>query len=202
MSPGGYFGRALVVDVAAPATRERARARPSTMLRAMPRRRRARHLAACTGSPRPAWTRSPPEAPLAFVFSPLVGTPLTTSAKFAVVAKSPLTGLLNDALASSHFAIAGQADRPRRDRRARRAARSHRSLLVDGDGARLEPARRLWRAVRGRGRGSGCASGSGRPGASRRSARRASAWSATRPCRTTAATPAAAGSARCSAPSA
>ena len=33
-----------------------------------------------------------PAAPLAFVFSPLVGTPLTTSAKFAVVAKSPLTG--------------------------------------------------------------------------------------------------------------
>ncbi|MDV6012826.1 aldehyde ferredoxin oxidoreductase family protein [Haloechinothrix sp. LS1_15] len=47
-------------------------------------------------------------APLAFVFSPLVGTPLTTSAKFAVVAKSPLTGLLNDALASSHFAISGK----------------------------------------------------------------------------------------------
>ena len=62
----------------------------------------------CTGSRRPGSIRSPPEAPLAFVFSPLVGTPLTTSAKFAVVAKSPLTGLLNDALASSHFAIAGK----------------------------------------------------------------------------------------------
>src|SRR5204863_5972980 len=49
-----------------------------------------------------------PEAPLMFVFSPLVGTPLTTSAKFAVVAKSPLTGRLTDALASSHFAIAGK----------------------------------------------------------------------------------------------
>ena len=42
------------------------------------------------------------------MFSPLVGTPLTTSAKFAVVAKSPLTGRLTDALASSHFAIAGK----------------------------------------------------------------------------------------------
>ena len=42
------------------------------------------------------------------MFSPLVGTPLTTSAKFAVVAKSPLTGLLNDALASSQFAMAGK----------------------------------------------------------------------------------------------
>ena len=49
-----------------------------------------------------------PDAPLIFVFSPLVGTPLTTSAKFAVVAKSPLTGRLTDALASSHFAIAGK----------------------------------------------------------------------------------------------
>src|SRR5688572_8082191 len=49
-----------------------------------------------------------PEAPLAFVFSPLVGSPLTTSAKFAVVSKSPLTGRINDSLASSHFAIAGK----------------------------------------------------------------------------------------------
>ena len=35
-------------------------------------------------------------APLAFVFSPLVGSPLTTSAKFAVVSKSPLTDRFND----------------------------------------------------------------------------------------------------------
>jgi aldehyde:ferredoxin oxidoreductase len=49
-----------------------------------------------------------PEAPLVFSFSPLVGTPLTTSAKFAVVARSPLTGMLNDAVSSSHFAIAGK----------------------------------------------------------------------------------------------
>ena len=50
-----------------------------------------------------------PEAPLVFSFSPLVGTEITTSAKFAVVGKSPLTGLLCDALASSHFAIEGKA---------------------------------------------------------------------------------------------
>ncbi len=49
-----------------------------------------------------------PEAPLIFSLSPLVGTPLTTSAKFAVVAKSPLTHRLNDALSSSHFAIAAK----------------------------------------------------------------------------------------------
>src|SRR5262245_6877481 len=49
-----------------------------------------------------------PAAAVVFCFSPLVGTPLTTSAKFAVVAKSPLTNRLNDALSSSHFALAGK----------------------------------------------------------------------------------------------
>ncbi len=49
-----------------------------------------------------------PRMPIAFVFSPLVGTTLTTSAKFAVVAKSPLTNRLSDSLSSSHFAIAGK----------------------------------------------------------------------------------------------
>lgn len=47
-------------------------------------------------------------ASVAFVFSPLVGSPLTTSAKFAVVSKSPLTNRINDSLASSRFAIAGK----------------------------------------------------------------------------------------------
>lgn len=49
-----------------------------------------------------------PAAWLCFVFSPLVGSPLTTSAKFAVVSKSPLTERLNDSLASSQFALAGK----------------------------------------------------------------------------------------------
>jgi aldehyde:ferredoxin oxidoreductase len=49
-----------------------------------------------------------PEASLVFAFSPLVGSPLTTSAKFAVVSKSPLTGRINDSLASSGFAVAGK----------------------------------------------------------------------------------------------
>jgi aldehyde:ferredoxin oxidoreductase len=48
------------------------------------------------------------DAPLVFAFSPLVGSPLTTSAKFAVVCKSPLTERINDSLASSGFAIAGK----------------------------------------------------------------------------------------------
>jgi len=49
-----------------------------------------------------------PAAPLIFAFSPLVGSPLTTSAKFAVVSKSPLSERINDSLASSGFAIAGK----------------------------------------------------------------------------------------------
>src|SRR3954464_6622019 len=48
------------------------------------------------------------EAPIVFAFSPLVGSPLTTSAKFAVVSKSPLTHRINDALAGSGFALAGK----------------------------------------------------------------------------------------------
>jgi aldehyde:ferredoxin oxidoreductase len=46
-----------------------------------------------------------PEAAFVVALSPLVGTPLTTSAKFAVVAKSPLTHRICDALASDAFAI-------------------------------------------------------------------------------------------------
>ena len=49
-----------------------------------------------------------PDAPLIFAFSPLVGTPLTTSAKFAVVSRSPLTDRINDSLAGSGFALAGK----------------------------------------------------------------------------------------------
>jgi aldehyde:ferredoxin oxidoreductase len=49
-----------------------------------------------------------PDAPIVICFSPLVGTPLTTSAKFAMVAKSPLTQRINDSLSSSAFAIAGK----------------------------------------------------------------------------------------------
>jgi len=57
-----------------------------------------------------AWQHDPlsAESSLVFAFSPLVGSPLTTSAKFAVVSRSPLTGRLNDSLASSSFALAGK----------------------------------------------------------------------------------------------
>src|ERR1700685_3808933 len=84
-----------------------------------------------------------PEAPLMFVFSPLVGTPLTTSAKFAVVAKSPLTGRLTDALASSHFAIAGKLTG--HDAIVLTGACAGPSvLIIDGGSARVLPADDLW----------------------------------------------------------
>jgi len=46
-----------------------------------------------------------PANPLIFTSAPLVGTGLTTTAKFAVVTKSPLTGFIADSLSSSHFAL-------------------------------------------------------------------------------------------------
>jgi aldehyde:ferredoxin oxidoreductase len=139
-APGGYFGRALVVDVGTGDAE--AVELPERVLRGT-----------IGGAGLGAWLMhrlAPrgvdplgPEAPLAFVFSPLVGTPLTTSAKFAVVAKSPLTGLLNDALASSHFAIAGKLTG--NDAIVVRGAADRPSVLaVDGEGARILPAPRLW----------------------------------------------------------
>jgi aldehyde:ferredoxin oxidoreductase len=138
--PGGYFGRALVVDVSAGAGEVLPLDEPV--------------LRSCIGGAGlGAWLMHrlapprvdplAPEAPLAFVFSPLVGTPLTTSAKFAVVAKSPLTGLLNDALASSHFAIAGKLTG--HDAIVLRGACATPSVLVvDGERVRTEPAEDLW----------------------------------------------------------
>jgi len=139
-APGGYFGRALVVDVdtGGAETVEL----PERVLRGT-----------IGGAGLGTWLMHrlgpagvdplAPEAPLAFVFSPLVGTPLTTSAKFAVVAKSPLTGLLNDALASSHFAIAGKLTG--NDAIVVRGAADRPSVLVvDGGGPRILPSPRLW----------------------------------------------------------
>jgi aldehyde:ferredoxin oxidoreductase len=133
MAAGGYFGQALVVDVTSGTSRNQPL--PDRVLRGY-----------IGGSGLGTWLlcrlgtpgADPlgPRAPLAFVFSPLVGTPLTTSAKFAVVAKSPLTGMLTDALASSQFAIAGKLtghDAIVIDGRAPELS----VLLVDGDGTRL-----------------------------------------------------------------
>src|SRR5580693_2663726 len=80
-----------------------------------------------------------PEAPLVFAFSPLVGSPLTTSAKFAVVSKSPLTGRINDSLASSGFAIAGKGCGCDAIMIVGRAPELS-VLIIDETGVRLEPA--------------------------------------------------------------
>jgi aldehyde:ferredoxin oxidoreductase len=80
-----------------------------------------------------------PAAPLIFAFSPLVGSPLTTSAKFAVVSTSPLTGRFNDSLASSGFAVAGKqcgCDAIVIVGRARALS----VLVIDNGEVRLEPA--------------------------------------------------------------
>ena len=160
MAAGGYFGRALVVDISH-GTERRLRRPAADKLDSRRDRGVAevleleeRVLRSCIGGAGlGAWLMHrlappgvdplAPEAPLAFVFSPLVGTPLTTSAKFAVVAKSPLTGLLNDALASSHFAIAGKLTG--HDAIVVRGACPTPSVLVvEGAQARLEPAADLW----------------------------------------------------------
>lgn len=83
------------------------------------------------------------ENALAFVFSPLVGSPLTTSAKFAVVSKSPLTDRINDSLASSGFAIAGK--KTGHDALVITGRAEQPSILVIDDGTvRLQPADELW----------------------------------------------------------
>ena len=133
MPPGGYFGRVLVADVTSGTSQDRAL--PDGVLRG--------YIGGCGLGTWLLWQLGTPgadplgpAAPLAFVFSPLVGTSLTTSAKFAVVAKSPLTGMLTDALASSQFAIAGKLtghDAIVIDGRAPELT----VLLVDGDGIRL-----------------------------------------------------------------
>ena len=80
-----------------------------------------------------------PDASIAFVFSPLVGSPVTTSAKFAVVSKSPLTDRINDSLASSGFAIAGKKAGCDAIVITGRAAKL--SVLIVDDGiVRMEPA--------------------------------------------------------------
>ena len=104
--PFGYHGCYLRIDVSSRQRRARAAGR---------RRCCASSSAAAAWAPGCCSTKArrtcdplSPEAPLVFAFSPLVGSPLTTSAKFAVVSKSPLTERFNDSLASSGFALAGK----------------------------------------------------------------------------------------------
>jgi aldehyde:ferredoxin oxidoreductase len=141
VTAGGYFGRALVVDVhgdgATGAPLELTDQVLRSYLGGVGLGTWLLHQLVPTGVDPLA-----PEAPLAFVFSPLVGTPLTTSAKFAVLAKSPLTRMVTDALASSQFAISGKLTgndaivvRGRADTLS--------VLLIDAAGVRLEAAPEL-----------------------------------------------------------
>jgi aldehyde:ferredoxin oxidoreductase len=141
MAAGGYFGRALVVDVSGDAATGTPLELDDRVLRAylggVGLGTWLLHRLAPAGVDPLA-----PEAPLAFVFSPLVGTPLTTSAKFAVLAKSPLTGMITDALASSQFAISGKLTG--NDAIVIRGRADVLSvLLVDAAGVRLEAAPEL-----------------------------------------------------------
>ncbi len=138
--PGGYFGKALIVDLVT--VEGECKPLEEAVLRSY-----------IGGAGLGAWLMHEccpprvdpldPDAPLIFVFSPLVGTPLTTSAKFAVVAKSPLTGRLTDALASSHFAIAGKLTG--HDAIVLHGAfPSPHVLMIDGGAISAAPAEDLW----------------------------------------------------------
>jgi aldehyde:ferredoxin oxidoreductase len=139
MPPGGYFGRALLVDLGSGA--DVLPLADDVLRSAIGGAGLGAHLLHELAPP--GVDPLAPEAPLVLAFSPLVGTPLTTSAKFAVVAKSPLTQRLNDALASSHFAIAGKLTG--HDAIVVRGACDAPSVLVvDADGARVEDAGEEW----------------------------------------------------------
>jgi aldehyde:ferredoxin oxidoreductase len=84
-----------------------------------------------------------PDSAIIFSFSPLVGSPLTTSAKFAIVCKSPLTHRISDSLVSSYFALAGK--RAGCDAFIIRGRVAEPSvLLIDNGTAKIEPCKDLW----------------------------------------------------------
>jgi aldehyde:ferredoxin oxidoreductase len=101
--PGGYFGQFLWIDL----TNQSARAMPLS-------ERILRSVVGGVGLGAALLSRLTeagidalaPDNPLLFVASPLVGTGLTTTAKYAAVAKSPQTGFIGDSLSSSHLALA------------------------------------------------------------------------------------------------
>ena len=97
----GYHGRALVVDLTS--RRSRWDALDEEVLRSF--------IGGIGLGSYLLYSHCPPGAdplgpanPLIFACSPLVGSRLTTSSKFAVVTKSPLTGFIGDSLSSSFLA--------------------------------------------------------------------------------------------------
>ena len=135
----GYHGRALIIDLTT--GRHHWQPLPETVLR--------RYIGGvglgtyllreyCPAGADPLG----PENPLIFVGSPLTGTRLTTTSKFAVLAKSPLTGLIGDSLSSSF--LANELKRTGGDAIVITGSASEPSLLVIDDGAvSLRPARHL-----------------------------------------------------------
>jgi len=135
--PYGYHGCYLRIDVSQPAASERVQLSDQVLRQYIGGSGLGARLlldeAGATAEP------LSPEAPLIFAFSPLVGSPLTTSAKFAVVGRSPLTGRFNDSLASSGFAIAGKRTGCDAIVIVGRAPRLS-VLVIDDGNVRLEPA--------------------------------------------------------------
>jgi len=137
--PGGYHGCVLRVDVAT-GRAERAGIGENVLRQFLGGSGLGTWLLLDAGAA--AVDPLAPEAPLAFVFSPLVGSPLTTSAKFAVVSKSPLTNRINDSLASSGFALAGKKTGHDAIVLTGRAERLS-VLVIDNDRVRVESAGEL-----------------------------------------------------------
>jgi aldehyde:ferredoxin oxidoreductase len=136
----GYCGRILIVDLTRRQTR--VEALPETVARAVVGGIGLGTWLLHRWAPRGVDPLAP-ENPLIFVASPCVGTGLTTSAKYALVTKSPLTGFIGDSLSSSHLAlslkaagwdavvITGAADAPT-------------AVVVDPEGASFLPADNWW----------------------------------------------------------
>jgi len=138
--PGGYFGRFLWIDL----TTRRARAVPlaEELLRSVVGGA-GLGAALLTRLSKPAVDAFAPDSPLLFVGSPLVGTGLTTTAKYAVVAKSPQTAFIGDSLSSSHLALA--IKRAGWDALAiTGSAKAPTYVVVDHGDVRFEDASALW----------------------------------------------------------
>src|SRR5687767_85316 len=98
----GYFGRLLHVDLTGGCSE----------YRAIEESRLRDYLGGIGLGVSLLWEYAPagvdplsPSKPVIFASAPLVGTGLTTTAKYAVVTKSPLTGFIADSLSSSYFAL-------------------------------------------------------------------------------------------------
>jgi aldehyde:ferredoxin oxidoreductase len=135
----GFFGRALHVDLS----------KNAFSFRALDPARLRMYLGGvglgtsllCEYAPQGVDPLSPAN-PLVFASAPLVGTRLTTTAKFAVVTKSPLTGFIADSLSSSDFALAlKQLGIDALVITGRAAALSY--LHVNGDSVSVRPAQGL-----------------------------------------------------------